>query len=413
MTRSKKKLPPNVRERNGRYTFRYSVEVIEDGKKKRKQKETQSYATPNEAYEAGVLIKAQQIQGTYVDEKNLSFAQWADKWLEMYEEKEKKDHTIFARRSQVRLLKKEFGHMRLKDITSMHYQSYLYKLKKDGKKKNTILATHAVMVMIAKKAVYPPFELISKDFTLGVELPEFKNTLDKLKGSKTKLNFLEKEELASFIKTGYKIAEQAENDKEKLSMRQLTRALHILAYTGLRIGELCALTKEDIDYEEKKINIIKTLNIQHGVESYILDTPKNTSSIREVDITDKVVSLLKEQDLERKKFKLMMGNSTYMDEDFLFINMQRKTGSPLSYVEIGRFMTKVLEEAKLDTSLTPHKLRHTYTSLMAEAGIELADIQRQLGHANDAMTRQVYLHVTKAKRKTNVDKFEKLMQDLL
>ncbi|MFB9324216.1 site-specific integrase, partial [Cryptosporangium minutisporangium] len=168
------------------------MEVVEDGKKKRKQKETQSYATPNEAYEAGVLIKAQQIQGTYIDEKNLYFAQWADKWLEMYEEKEKKDHTIFARRSQVRLLKKEFGHMRLKDITSMHYQSYLYKLKKDGKKKNTILATHAVMVMIAKKAVYPPFELISKDFTLGVELPEFKNTLDKLKGSKTKLKFLEK-----------------------------------------------------------------------------------------------------------------------------------------------------------------------------------------------------------------------------
>lgn len=413
MARSKKKLPPNVRERNGRYTFRYSVEVIEDGKKKRKQKETQSFATPNEAYEAGILIKAQQIQGTYVDEKNLTFSQWADKWLEMYEEKEKKDHTLYARQSQVRLLKKEFGYMRLKDITSMHYQDYLFKLKKNGKKKNTILAIHAVMVMIVKKAVYPPFELISKDFTLGVEIPEFKNTLDKLKGTKAKLKFLEKEELAKFIKTGYKIAEQGESEKDKMSMRQLTRALHILSYTGLRIGELCALTRDDIDYEEKKINIIKTLNIQHGVENYILDTPKNASSIREVDITDKVVSLLKEQDLERKKFKLMMGNSIYMDEDFLFINMQRKTGSPLSYVEIGRFMAKVLKEANLDQGLTPHKLRHTYTSLMAEAGVDLADIQRQLGHSNDAMTQQVYLHVTKAKRKTNVEKFEKLMQDLV
>lgn len=410
----KKKLPPGVRERDGRYTYRYSVYIYENGKKIRKQKETHSYSTPTEAYQAGVIIKAQQIQGTYVDEKDITFSEWADKWMEMYEENEKKGHTIYTRKSQVNRLKKEFGPMKLKDITSLQYQSYLYKLKKNGKKKNTILGLHAAMVMIVRKAHRPPFEIIAKDFTLGVEIPTFKDSLEKLKGSKLKVKYLEKEELGLFLKTAYELAEKGGTEKDRMAMRQCARALHILAYTGLRIGEFCALTKGDIDYDDRKINVIKTLNVQYGIENYILDTPKNETSIREVDITSKVVILFKEQDLEKRKLKLMLGSTMHKTkDDFLFINMHRKPGYPLSPLEIARYMKLVLSAAGLDENLSPHKLRHTYTSLMAEARVDLADIQNQLGHANDQMTKQVYLHVTKAKRKTNVDKFEELMKDLM
>ncbi|MNW47225.1 Transposase [compost metagenome] len=409
----KKKLPPNVRERNGRYTYRYSVEVVEDGIKRRKQKETPSYATPTEAYQTGVLIKAQQIQGTYVDEKDITFGTWADQWLEMYEQLGKKDHTVYTRKSAVNRLKKEFGPLKLKDITPLQYQSYLYKLKKKGRKKNTVLNLHTTMVMIVRKAYRPPLELIAKDFTVGIEFPSFKDSLQDLKNSKLKVKYFEKEELAHFIKTTYEIAKEAETPKERLAMRQCARALHILAFTGMRIGELCALEIGDIDSKEKKINIIKTLNVQHGIENFILDTPKNETSIREVDMTDKVVALFKEQKREVNEFKLSMGNTLFKETPFVFINMNKKTGCPLSPLEIARYMTDVLKRTDLPKDLTPHKLRHTYTSLMAEAGVELAAIQRQLGHANDRITTQIYLHVTKAKRKTNVEKFEALMDGLI
>ncbi|MNB79525.1 Transposase [compost metagenome] len=181
----------------------------------------------------------------------------------------------------------------------------------------------------------------------------------------------------------------------------------------MRIGELCALEEADIDQEEKKINIIKTLNVQHGIENYILDTPKNETSIREVDMINTVADLFKEQRREVKEFKLSMGNTLYKETPFLFINMQKKTGCPLSPLEIARYMTEVLKKTELPIDLTPHKLRHTYTSLMAEAGVELAAIQRQLGHANDRITTQIYLHVTKAKRKSNVEKFEALMNGII
>ncbi|GJM72946.1 hypothetical protein HMSSN036_51620 [Paenibacillus macerans] len=109
----------------------------------------------------------------------------------------------------------------------------------------------------------------------------------------------------------------------------------------------------------------------------------------------------------------MVGENLYKKEKFLFINMNRKSGCPLSPLEIARYMTEVLKRAGLSEELTPHKLRHTYTSLMAEAGVELPDIQRQLGHANDRITTQIYLHVTKAKRKTNIQKFESLMGGII
>lgn len=405
---------PGVRERDGRYTFRYSVEVVENGKKRRKQKETGSYPTAKEAYEAGILIRAEQLKGTYVDEKDITFEDWADKWLEMYEQLGKKDHTVYTRKSAVNRLKKEFGGMKLKEITPLQYQEYLFKLKKLGRKKNTVLNLHTTMVMIVRKAFRPPFEIISKDFTVGIEFPSFKETLDELKGSKLKIKYLEKEELAEFLKVAYGMAEEARLEKQKIAYRQCARALHILSLTGLRIGELCGLEETgDVDTKEKKINVIKTLNVQHGIENYILDTPKNETSIREVDMITQVVDLFKEQALEVKKFKLMVGENLYKKEKFLFINMNRKSGCPLSPLEIARYMTEVLKRAGLSEELTPHKLRHTYTSLMAEAGVELPDIQRQLGHANDRITTQIYLHVTKAKRKTNIQKFESLMGGII
>ncbi|AIQ61829.1 hypothetical protein PSTEL_00440 [Paenibacillus stellifer] len=411
-SKKKKKLPPGVRERDGRYTYRYNTYVTENGKKKRKFKETASYSNPADAYEAGILIKASQIQGTYVDEKNISFGDWADKWFEMYEQSDRKDHTIVTRKSRMNVLKKEFGDYKLKEITPLQYQEYLFRLKKSGKEKNTILGLHSTMTMIVKKAARPPYEIIAKDFTTGVEIPKFKESVQSLKEGKPKELYLEKEELAVFINTAYAMAEHAENDHERMIARQCARALHILSYTGLRIGELCALDEDDIDEENKKINIIKTLNVQHGIENYILDTPKNETSIREVDVTSRVIALFREQAIEKKKARLMFGQNFYKKEDFVFVNMHRKPGCPLSPLEIARYMAEVLREAGVCKKLSPHKLRHTYTSLSAEAGIELAAIQRQLGHANDRMTTQVYLHVTKSIRRTNVEKLESLMDHL-
>lgn len=58
-------------------------------------------------------------------------------------------------------------------------------------------------------------------------------------------------------------------------------------------------------------------------------------------------------------------------------------------------MARLLKIAGLNGQLTPHSLRHTHTSLLAEAGVGLEQIMDRLGHTDDHTTKNVYLHVTK------------------
>ncbi|MEX2461274.1 MAG: tyrosine-type recombinase/integrase [Paenibacillaceae bacterium] len=408
----KKELPPGVRGRNGNYTYRFSVNIIENGKKRRKQKETISYATPTEAFNAGILIKAELLKGTYVDEKDIPFDAWCDKWLKLYLNAEKKSNSVSTRKSAINRLKLKFGDMKLKDVTPMQYQEYLFELKNEGLSKNTLLVIHSTMSLLFKKAVKPPYELIARDITADAELPSFAKTVSDLENNTEIDPYLEKEQLSVFIKKAYEIAGDQPTEKDRLTLRQCARALHILAFTGLRIGELCSLESNNIDEINKSLKIIKTLYFHEGVENFKLETPKNKSSIRDVDVTKDTLALFKIQEHEKRLLRVL-STSYYTKKNFVFANARRKPGYPLSPSDIERFMKDALKAAELPTGLTPHSLRHTYTSLSAEAGIDLSAIQRQLGHTNDTMTTRIYLHVTKARRRVDVEKLEGLMDGLI
>ena len=75
-------------------------------------------------------------------------------------------------------------------------------------------------------------------------------------------------------------------------------------------------------------------------------------------------------------------------------------------------MSRLLKIAGLKTDLTPHSLRHTHTSLLAEADVGLEEIMERLGHTDYETTRKVYLHVTKDMKKEAAHKFDLLMDNL-
>lgn len=75
-------------------------------------------------------------------------------------------------------------------------------------------------------------------------------------------------------------------------------------------------------------------------------------------------------------------------------------------------MRSLLKIAELNTNLTPHSLRHTHTSLLAEAGVSLPQIMERLGHKDEDTTKNVYLHVTKEMKKEASQKFKELMENL-
>lgn len=62
-------------------------------------------------------------------------------------------------------------------------------------------------------------------------------------------------------------------------------------------------------------------------------------------------------------------------------------------------MVRLLRIAGLNQELTPHSLRHTHTSLLAEAGVSLEQIMDRLGHSDDQITKNMDLHVTHEMKK--------------
>ncbi|MEK5217112.1 tyrosine-type recombinase/integrase [Psychrobacillus sp. FSL H8-0487] len=62
--------------------------------------------------------------------------------------------------------------------------------------------------------------------------------------------------------------------------------------------------------------------------------------------------------------------------------------------------------------MSTHSLRHTHTSLLAEAGVALEQVMDRLGYSDDQITKNVYLHVTKEIRKEASQKFTQLMRSL-
>nr|WP_245726396.1 site-specific integrase [Marininema mesophilum] len=140
----------------------------------------------------------------------------------------------------------------------------------------------------------------------------------------------------------------------------------------MRVGELCALKWNDIDFQEHTMTISRTYyNPTNNLREYKLLTPKTTTSKRTLDLSPIVIKeLTKHQDAQNKI--RMRSRDMYHDTYPKFI----KT--------IENRMRRLLKIAKLNDTLTPHSLRHTHTSLLAEAGVSLPEIMARLGHKDDA-----------------------------
>jgi integrase len=392
----KKKLPPGVRERNGRYTYRYSVEVVKDGKRTRKQKETESYKTAQEAYDAGILIKADQLKGKLVDEKNLTLRRWGDWWLTDYEiEREARPRTLRNRKTGLVSLSKHVGeHTKLRDITSEDCQQWINNLKKNGKKQNTLKEYYQSVKILFNDAVRK--EVIAINPMDKVIMPAFKLTVEAIEfGAKNLPKYLEKSQLKHLLR----IARFRGGPQEY-------NLFTVLAYTGLRIGELQALKWTDFNRTEKWISVTKTMADRIKGGGYVLGPPKNNSSIRKVTIGKTAIQALESQEKWQEQFR--KDHKLTSDDGFIFWSI-KYPGYPADDEWANDRFTDLLNKAELPTSLTVHSLRHTHVTLLAEAREELAIIQERLGHKNDEITRRVYLHVTEGQKKLTPDKFERVM----
>lgn len=131
-------------------------------------------------------------------------------------------------------------------ITPMIYQNVLNKLKERGFADNTIDGAHRTGRMIFKKAI--ELQLIKIDPSEHAVVPKRQKTVEELEQEEKLVKYLEKDELSTFL-TACK----------NYGLLFDYTIFMLLAYTGMRVGELCALKWSDIDFNEKTISITKTI----------------------------------------------------------------------------------------------------------------------------------------------------------
>ena len=383
-------------------SWAYMIEVGKDPKTgKRKQKKKSGFRTKKEAEAAAAILQNELNQGLYVKESNITFEEFAKEWLSLYEGSGNvKESTIRVRKHEIKRLLDYFAKLKLKDINRKQYQNALNDLIKRGYAQNTIGGAHRTGRMIFKKAI--ELEIIKKDPSEYTQVLKKQKTVEELEGKNSLPNYLEKGELKYFLRVA-----------KKFGLDQDYPIFMLLAYTGIRAGELCSLKWRDIDFEEMTISISKTYyNPTNNRKEYKLTPPKTPTAVRVIDIDDTVINELSKHKLSQKQ-TIMKYRNIYHNQDFVFASIDEETpGYPLYIKKIENRMRRLLKIAELNPGLTPHSLRHTHTSLLAEAGVGLPQIMERLGHKDEDTTKNVYLHVTKEMKKEASQKFKELMENL-
>lgn len=378
------------------FKWSYTIELGKDlTTGKRTRKKGRGFKTKKEAQQAASAVEIQLVNGTFVNEKDITFKDFVKEWLDLYE-KTVKPSTFNMRKPTVAKFLSLFANTKMKDITDLRYQEAINGMYEKGYSHNYLIGINAVGKLIFKKAI--ELKVIKNNPTEFAKIPKKMESVEELERKKKEVKYLEKEELARFLT----VAKSLEHD-------YIYPFFSLLAYTGMRVGEQFALKWSDIDFDNNSISITKTIFMPGDSKHYQLQTPKTTGSVREIKIDPNVIRLLKQHQAKQSEIRLYQGGQ-YHNGNFIFASPE---GYPVPRCSCRVMLVKILKMAEIAKPITLHSFRHTHTSLLIEADVGVKEIQQRLGHTDINTTMNIYAHMTKDLEEKASQKFSNLMEGLV
>ncbi len=291
-------------------------------------------------------VTASVQSGTYVDPVlgRETVAEYADKWMQRQVQLKPSTRSRYG--AIVRLhIKPHFGHVPLANIERSDISSWVAELVASNRASATVCHIYKVLHSILQSAMLDG--RIARNPAVGIKLPREKGK---------EKRFLTHEQVAA-------LAEAAGDDR---------LAIEVLAYCGLRFGELAALRVRDIDFLRRRLNIEQSATEVDGV--MVFGTPKSHQQ-RLVPVRPSLLEPLSRACEGKGPDDLVF---TSPRGGVIFLRNWRK-----------RVFDPAAEAAGL-APLSPHELRHTAASLAVAVGANVKAVQRMLGHASAAMTLDTY-----------------------
>ena len=172
--------------------------------------------------------------------------------------------------------------------------------------------------------------------------------------------------------------------------------IYICLSTGLRIGEVCALTWDDINIELGIISIKRTIERIYIIDGekrhteLIINTPKTKNSIREIPITKELIRILKPLK------KIVNGN-------YYILTNEEKPTEPRTY---RNYYKKLMKDLNIP-ELKFHGLRHSFATRCIESNCDYKTVSVILGHSNISTTLDLYVHPNMEQKKKCIDRMIK------
>lgn len=166
-------------------------------------------------------------------------------------------------------------------------------------------------------------------------------------------------------------------------------------FTGMRYGEVAALTWKDIDFKNKTISVTKTLNAKVGNKSHIITSPKTQNSVRKVEIPNRLLKHLEEH---YNSEKTIYG---FNDKMFIFGNIK-----PLALTTLRTHLDWYIKMAHVKR-ITPHGFRHSHVSLLVYLGCDFRNIAERIGDTI-TMVQNTYYHMYPEEKSKAVELLNKL-----
>ena len=240
-------------------------------------------------------------------------------------------------------------------------------------------------------------EHIDENPMMKVKMPKESSLITKKKEAK----WLSSSDVEKFVQEAERVNTREFRIKGKVGERVYgVNAYYaiLIIYTGLRIGELMALTWEDIDFKNKTLNVNKSRakgKIDGKTTLYIKD-PKSESGTRIIPLSDRAIYAL--QKIKEYSTELKLNS----DNNLIVANTSSESN-------ITRTVKSMLFRAGCETEKCGlHALRHTFGSLLLEKGVDLKTISYLLGHSDITVTANIYLHITREKAINSIEVLNKV-----
>ncbi|MEK5070308.1 tyrosine-type recombinase/integrase [Sporosarcina sp. FSL K6-1508] len=331
-----------------------------DALKNRREKPKQGLASENIAIRELLKVKTDLINGNVkrVDYENITVAEWVDTWFDA-NENDWEISTRAQREQAIRLVIKPL--LGKEKLTRLERSTYKRKYVNALLKKydpGSVQLYHNIFKIIVNAAVEE--EILPRNrFNKIVIINDKKNE-----------NFLNPDELKAFLTFA----------KNHECITNYTLLL-ILAFTGMRRGEMLGLQWNNIDFENKTISIERTRD-HHGTRK-----PKTKNSIRTFFVDDTILNQLKTYRVWCKKTMLTYGN-IWTETDYVLTS--ERFGTPISEKSVSEPIKRIIKETGIKR-ITPHGLRHTHATIMMSKGVPLNTIADRLGNTPEMVLR-VYGH---------------------